>query len=84
MSFVADADEFTAKIGGKEYKMAYPTHGQTKKLQAKLKDLGDLEPVDVYADFMVELGLPKDVFEKMSLKNIMALVKYTLDVEKKS
>lgn len=84
MAFVADDDKFNAKINGKDYEMSFPNYLQIKSLQKKLKDLGDQDPVDVYAELMQELGLPKDVFESMSNKNVMALVKYVMDVEKKS
>ena len=83
MGFVAQDDSFKAKIGDKEYTMSFPTYAQMKNLKTRL-DAKEADAGDVYAEFMKELGLPKEVFDKMSTKNVMALVQYVMDFEKKS
>ena len=84
MGFVSLDDTFTAKVGDKEYKMSYPTFAQINDLQAKLKSAADDSSGEIYASFFKELGLPGEVYEKMSVRSVMALVQYVMDFEKKS
>lgn len=68
---VPEAEKVIVKIGTVEYDMAVPTLGMSRKLQEDAKD----KPNDIglIMDFVEELGLPKEVVNKLTNKQLQQI-----------
>ena len=70
------------KLGGKFWDVSKPTMGQAKTLQIKLEQK-TVNETDLMSDFLGELGLPKDVFEALTIEQ-MGIVTESLLPSKKN
>lgn len=71
------------KLAGKVYKMDLPTVKAAKKFDDLKKQKGE-ENLDLYVEFLSDLGLPKDICESLTLRQFKKLSEGLMgDSEKK-
>jgi restriction endonuclease S subunit len=83
VSFVYQEEELELKIKDESFKFRQPSAYEQKAMAKKFREADEqTEAVDIYIDFFVSLGLPKEVLEKMSLKGLLDLFAYTVGSKK--
>ena len=71
------------KLAGKSYQVSLPTIKAAKKFEAMKKEKGD-DDLDLYVDFLADLGLPREVSESLTLRQFRVLSEGLMgDSEKK-
>ncbi len=56
-----------ARLGDKVFELSEPTVKQVQSFQKKMKGDDDME---AYADFLADLGLPKDITENLGISKL--------------
>jgi len=85
MGFQYEDEELELIYKGQTYKYRAPSAIEQQGTAKKFKEKADDETVgaaDLYINFFVELGLPKEVLEKMSMKGLTDLFLYTVGAKK--
>jgi hypothetical protein len=83
MGFVYEDEELELTVKGVVYKFRQCSAYEQKEMSNKFKNADDnTDAVDLYIDFFVSLGLPREVLEKMSLKGLLDLFGYTVGAKK--
>lgn len=78
-------DKMQIKIKGQVYEMSEPTIDQTKAVQKRFEDCNVAEgqdPIDIYVDFVVELGLPQEIAKGLSVRKLTDLYSYAVGLKK--
>jgi hypothetical protein len=74
---------FNVKVNGGEYKMTAPTVMQAQSFQEKCKD-NEGEELPIFLNFIVDLGMPKDVAKKLDVVQLRKLSEGLMDISKKN
>ncbi len=88
MSEVTNVEEeiVKVKIKGIEYSFEAPGSKVTRSVRAEFKAAShesyEGDPIDIYINFLVKLGLPKEVIEALSDKKIMEVFGIALGSKK--
>lgn len=86
MEFVAKRKRLKIVLDSGEYEIQAPSILQIQKLDEALRSRqSDIEAIDIYADFLASLGLPKDALFELDGQLFTELVSFvTKPQEKKS
>ena len=86
MGFQYEDESLELNYKGQSYAFRAPSHLENKALVANLRAMkaGDdsIDPIDEYVNFLVSLGIPKEILEKMSVKGILSLFEYSVGAKK--
>jgi hypothetical protein len=85
MGFTYEDEELELVYKTEIYKFRAPSAIEEKALSAEFqayKPGESKDPVDLYIDFFVNLGLPAEVLSKMSSKGLTALLAYATGTKK--
>lgn len=81
--FVYEEEELSLKIKGQAHTFRQPSAYEQKALSQRFKEADEnTDAVDLYVGFFVELGLPKEVVSKMSMKGLVDLLGYATGAKK--
>lgn len=79
-------EKLELRINGEEVKLSRPSYGQAKRMKAAAKALkdsngegDDMQPVE---DLLLELGMPKEILEKMDIQLVGQLQDLILNAKK--
>lgn len=70
-------------VYGREVVLNFPNRMQSKKLREKLAEK-DVNHDSVLEDFIVDLGMPKDLIDEISDSDLLQIIKSLQPTEKKS
>ena len=83
MGFQYEDEELELTYKGQTYKYRAPSAVEQQVTAKKFKDADEtVGAADLYINFFVELGLPKEVLEKMSMKGLTDMFLYTVGAKK--
>jgi len=88
MGYKYEDEELEFEYKGQVYKFRAPSAVEQKAVSKKFKEYDiekaepDSDPIDLYINFFVELGLPLDVVSKMSSKGLFGLFEYAIGTKK--
>jgi hypothetical protein len=83
MSFEYHEETLELKIKDQVYPFRSPSAYDQKELSKKFKEAtDDMQAVDLYIEFFVGLGLPKEVLAKLSMKGLLGLFEYAVGAKK--
>lgn len=80
-------EDLVVKIKGTEYPFRAPTSKEEETLQIDFKNMdvatSDKHPSEVYKDFLSKLGLPREVLDGLTTKNILNLFSFAVGANSK-
>lgn len=83
MGFQYEDEELELIYKGKTYKFRAPSALEQRMTSKKFREAGpEADAVELYLEFFADLGLPRDILEKMSMKGLMDLFSYALGSKK--
>lgn len=83
MGYVYEEKELELTVKGKVYKFRQPSAIEQKEMAVKFREASDdTHAVDMYVDFFVNLGIPKDVLVKFSMEGLIGLFGYAVGAKK--
>lgn len=87
MSFQIQDEELQIDYKGKKHSFRSPSVIEHRKLSKQLKELStnpdsEVDAFDVYVEFYKSLGVPSEICEKLSAKQIIDLLNYILGTKK--
>ncbi len=80
--FKYEAEELSLEIGDKKYPFREPSHIEQSSLKAKFESASPENAFNIYIDFFVGLGLPKEPLDKMSVRGLIGLFEYAVGAKK--
>jgi len=83
MGFVYEAEKLSLEYNGATYEFKAPTAKQQRAIGNAFKSADDdTDVVEVYIAFFVELGLPREILEEMTLNGLISLMSYSVGSKK--
>lgn len=83
MAFVYEEEKLELKYKDTVHEFRAPSAFEQKNISKRFREADEnTDAVDLYVDFFVELGLPKDVLTKMTLKGLLDLFSYAVGTKK--
>lgn len=83
MGFQYEDEELELNYKGTVYKFRAPSALEQRATSKKFREASDdVDALDLYVEFFENLGLPKEVLEKMTMKGLMELFSYSLGAKK--
>lgn len=83
MSFEYVDEILELKYQGQSYSFRAPSALEQKQIAKDFKNASEeTDVIEMYVSFFVQLGLPKEVLEKMSVKGIVDLFSYAVGSKK--
>jgi len=74
-------ETYPVKINGEVYQLSSPKVGEVKKF--KSMDLQSEEAEMATENMVMGMGIPRDVYEKLSVSSVKRIIEYVSNPEKK-
>jgi len=78
-----EEDEFElVDYKGTQFKLRLPTFADSNNYQKKIQSADEHEQANMLPEYLIDLGAPRELVEKMPVKHVLALVEAVNDIKK--